>query len=352
MSVSDPALLLELARGRWPADASTERVDALYDLAATHGLVGFVQQTLEKQHVVLPRWKDFTDQTELAAKVQLKAAAEVASAFLSNGIDAVFVKGVALAASVYARPVRPFNDLDVLIKPEQLRAAHRTLVTLGYAPNNALGNPTELDYVRESLPGFRICIDLHWDFTAEDGMQAGVRMPLGEILARKKVVQGIPTPSPEDALLFAAANFSRKCAEPLILLFDLAQMIQHPVEWEQVVTRAGQWGLKTPLWVGLSLARRMLSAEVPARVLEQLSPSPKKSQRLVNMLGDEQLWYLHKSAAVRYRIFFKLRCIDSWSGLFKVASGLPSGVLRKLGLTENLAAKMLREEAATSPHRA
>ena len=353
MPDTDEAVLIDLARGKFPSGLSPDRVDALYELAATHGLLGFVQETLEQHKILLPRWKDFVEQTELATKIQLQAAAEAASAFGANNVDAIFVKGAALAVRIYERPLRPFNDLDVLIRPAQLGAAHRALAGLGYTPNNALRNPIELDYVREKLPGFRICIDLHWDFTAEDGLQAGVRMPLDEILTRKMTVRGIPIPVDEDALLFAAANFARKCAEPLMLIFDVAKLLRRPLDFERVGERAHAWGLKTPLWASALLAQRMLDVEAPADFIGRLAPPAGRARRLMAMLSGAQLWHTDKTASLRYRFLFKLRCVDSWSGLCAVALGMPKGVLRKLGLTQNLAASVLRENAAlTSPHRA
>ena len=94
MPETDEAVLLELARGKFPAGLSAERIDALYELASTHGLPGLVQETLEKQKILLPRWKEFAEQTELATKVQLQAAAEAATALSANNVDAIFVKGV------------------------------------------------------------------------------------------------------------------------------------------------------------------------------------------------------------------------------------------------------------------
>jgi len=353
MPETDEAVLLELARGKFPAGVAPERIDALYDLAATHGLIGLTQETLSQHQILLPRWKEFAEQTELATKVQLQAAAEAAAALSADNVDAIFVKGAALAARIYERPLRPFNDLDVLIRPAHLGAAHRALSGLGYAADNALRNPIELDYVREKLPGFRICIDLHWDFTAEDGFQAGVRMPFDEILSRKITVRGIPIPADEDALLFAAANFVRKCAEPLMLVFDVAKLLQRPLDFERVGERAQAWGLKTPLWVSVALAQRMLGAAPPADFLARMSPPASRARRLIAMLDDGRLWHTHKSALLRYRFLFKLRCVDSWGGLGAIALGVPRGVLRKLGVTQNLAAAVLRENAAlTSPNRA
>lgn len=348
MRASDGSLLLDLLRGQRPSDFSPERIDSLYDLAVAHGLAGLVHEALETRGAILPRWKAYAEQTELGAKVQLQSAAEAAAALRAADVEAVFVKGAALALSVYPRALRPFNDLDVLILPEHLRAAHRALSGLGYHANNAGANPIELDYVREKLPGFRVCIDLHWDFTAEDGLQAGVRMPLREILSRRNFARDVPIPSHEDALLLAAANLARKCAEPVMLIVDFARLLQIQQDWERVGEHATRWGLKTPLWIGVTLAGQLLGAAVPADFCARLAPPPWRARRLLTMLDAESLWHTDKQKLLRYHLLFKLLCADSWRGMGAIAIALPSGVLRKLGLTRNLAAAVLRENPAPS----
>ena len=354
MAATDGAILFEILRGEPGATATPERIDALFDLATAHGLAGLVHEALEKRGVILPRWQAFAEQTELGAKVQLQAAAEIADALRARNIEAVFVKGVALSLSVYPRALRPFNDLDLLIQPRDLRAVHGILTGMGFSANNSLRSPIELDYFRERLPGYKICIDLHWDFTGEDGFQAPVRMPLGEILSRCLRERDIPVPTPEDALLFSAANFARKCGEPLVLVVDFARMLQLPLDWKKLTERAEAWGLKTPLWLALTLAEHLLGAKAPNEWLNRLSPPAGRAQRLTEMLGGEALWLPDKQKRFGYRWGFKLKCLDSAGAVCAALCASPRGVLRKLGLTENLAAKILRENPPplTSPDRA
>lgn len=343
MPAADSALLIDFMRGTAPSDTPHERIEALYELAATHGLIGLVHETLEQRGILLPRWQAFAEQTELIAKVQLQAAIEISAALCAQNIDAVFAKGVALSLSVYPRALRPFNDLDLLIVPQNLRATHRVLSGLGYSADNSLRNPFELDYKRERLPGFRICVDLHWDFTGEDGMQAGARLPMSEIISRSGRVRDIPIPSHEDALLLAAANFARKCGEPLMLVVDFAKLLALPLDWNALVGRATRWGLKTPLWAGIFLASQMFGATAPTDVMERLQPPLWRRKRLLKLLRTEALWHLDKQKLLRYRVGFKLLCLDSWGRVGVTLASSPKSLLRKMGITENLAAAILRE---------
>ncbi len=352
MPADDGAILFEILRGdsglRAPA---AERIDALYDTAAAHGLLGLVHEALERREIILPRWKAYAEQAELAAKVQLQAASEIAAALKAEKINAVFAKGVAWALTIYPRHVRPMNDLDLLILPQDLRATHRILCGLGYSADNSLSNPIELSYIRERLPGFRISVDLHWDFTGEDGLQAGVRMPLKDIFTRSRREREISIPSNEDALLLAAANLARKCGEPLVLIVDFARLLQRPLDWKALAERATAWGLKTPLWLGAIMAQKLMGTSTPLDWQQRLSPPGWRARKLTKMLDGDALWLPDKQQRLSYRAGFKLLCLDSWGGVCAVALGAPKGVLRKMGLSANLAARVLRENPApvTSP---
>jgi hypothetical protein len=246
----------------------------------------------------------------------------------------VFAKGVALALTVYDRPgVRTFTDLDVLILPSSLDEAHAALCHLGFAPAGDMTNPIELSYVREKLPGFKVCVDLHWDFTSSDGLQAAVRVPVADIIRRKRIVGYVPVPADEDQLLLAAANFPRKSGEPLMLVVDFARLVRRPLDWAGVGERAAQSGLRTPLWLGLLLAEKLLAAPVPIVVRDTLRPPRWRARWLEESLSGERLWLSGKQSKWRYRILFKLLCLDSWWHVLKTCVALPKGLVRKLGLS-------------------
>jgi hypothetical protein len=293
-----------------------------------------VQEALAKRALAFPQWLSYAEDLEVAARLQLATAKEVAAEFAEREIEAVFAKGVALALTVYDRPgIRTFSDLDVLILPSSLSEAHAALCHLGFEPAGDMANPMELSYVREKLPGFKVCVDLHWDFTGSDGFQAAVRVPIADILRRRRIVGYVPVPTDEDQLLLAAANLARKSAEPLMLVVDFARLVRRPVDWADVGERATQSGLRTPLWLGLVLAEKHLAAPVPAVVRDTLRPPQWRARWLEESLSGERLWLLDKQKQWRYRYLFKLLCLDSWWHVLKTCVALPKGVLRKLGLS-------------------
>jgi hypothetical protein len=72
----------------------------------------------------------------------LSAAAPAISALRAAGIDAVLLKGAALACAVYPHPgVRPFGDVDLLVRPRDFAQATSLLTSLGWVPEPMHGGP-------------------------------------------------------------------------------------------------------------------------------------------------------------------------------------------------------------------
>ncbi len=105
-------------------------------------------------------------QTLAATTVAVSEGVRVQQAWSDAGIASVAMKGVALAATVYADAgVRPLGDIDLLVAPADLAGAERTLANLGYAilPHYAQRGPhtalAERGFLHTTAP--RMQLDLH-----------------------------------------------------------------------------------------------------------------------------------------------------------------------------------------------
>lgn len=84
--------------------------------------------------------------------------------FTASGIDTIVLKGVALAAANYREPaLRPMVDVDLLVRPHQLRAALRNLsengwTPLGSVPEHFANRGQEIDLRGPNDER----LDLHW----------------------------------------------------------------------------------------------------------------------------------------------------------------------------------------------
>jgi len=313
--------------------------DLLFWKICEHGLAGLLA---EAQRTAAPPLPEFARRVAAVAVAQrasvecnLAAARDAAAALLRYEIPAVFIKGAALAPSVYPAPgLRPFGDLDLLIHRDRLPAACAVLGSLGFLPESEpTFSPMETSLVREVPGALPVGIDLHWDLTEQDRLQAAVRVPVADVLARRRTAGGIPIPSLEDSLLLSAANLVRSRLDRMILVVDFARMSAAGPDWDAVLARAAAWKLRTALWLGLDLAERMFGAAFPRRAREELSPSGWRRRCITSLLEGTSLWARRK---VRHRVVaygLPLLCADSIPDAVRALGAGRRRVLGRLGFS-------------------
>jgi len=332
-------IILAALRGEPVRVPDRLHADLLFWKICEHGLAGLLAD-VQRGAAPTPPLPEFADRVKAVASAQeasvdsnLAAARDVAGALLRHEIPAVFVKGAALASSIYPRPgQRPFGDLDLLVHRDRLLAACAVLGSLGFLPDpDQVLSPMETALVRQTPGTLPVAIDLHWDFTEQDRLQAAVRVPVLDILSRRRTIGGIPIPSLEDSLLLASANLVRSRVDRMILILDFVRMLAARPDWDAALSRAASWRLSTALWLGLSLAERLFGTAVPARVQSALAPAGWRRRWITDLLSGSSLWARRK---VRHRIVaygLPLLCADS---IGDIALALGAGrrrVLTKLG---------------------
>lgn len=100
-----------------------------------------------------------------AAKYTLIAeqCRELFAAFNAAQIAVIPLKGTWLAERVYADGAcRPMDDIDLLIKPEQVPEAVKVLEKLGYCSCDSAINMARDKHVAYSHPGRALTLELHW----------------------------------------------------------------------------------------------------------------------------------------------------------------------------------------------
>jgi len=215
-----------------------------------------------------------------------QALEEVLGAFKEIGIEAIVLKGMALATRVYpVAALRQCGDIDVLVRKEDLLRAEEVLLGLGYTfPGHGLPDEwfgqchRHLPYLKDEG---RIKLEVHWDIVPQPNPFC---LPLSELWARAQPfrIGGSETWAldPADLLLHLSVH---AVPSPDLLwgqdidlrhLCDIAETIWvYPMDWDQLIVRARHYGVTRCLYVTLRLARRMLQAGVPHDVLEALQPT-------------------------------------------------------------------------------
>ncbi|MBN1992564.1 MAG: nucleotidyltransferase family protein [Anaerolineae bacterium] len=148
---------------------------ALPAQAESHGLAPLFYAHLPAAGVPMPaaarqQLQGRAMQHSHANRVRAKALAEVLAAFQAAGIDALVLKGMALAHLVYPEPgLRVMRDVDVLVSRSQARQAQALLAEMGFnAPPPGHNLPAKhLAVAQRQVEGLLVSLELHHNLYTE-----------------------------------------------------------------------------------------------------------------------------------------------------------------------------------------
>ncbi len=207
-----------------------------------------------------------------------------------EGVEVIVLKGAALAWTVYASPaLRPMTDLDLLVRPEQMKQFGLVVEALGFHRSESL--PAHMVPFQERLGGGTVWIrercgkiiglDVQHDLVGvdwcrrafpveEDALWEAARpLDLGETTARQL--------SAVDTLIHLCLHpaLHHGYAYPLIGYVDLNRLVYHAGSdplWTRLIERARRFRIKTTVYWGLMAAHGLLQTPVPMDVLGELAP--------------------------------------------------------------------------------
>lgn len=186
---------------------------------------------------------------------QILAARQAAE--IRRRVEFLPLKGLHLAHRVYPSPaLRDMGDLDLLVRPGDLRAAHEALRASGYAaecdPDAVKGSLNAVLYHRDGdLP-----VHLHWHVSNASLPHFMYRIDSEEIwrearggeMARHHLVVTLC----EHAL--------KHSYETLLLLADI-ELASRGADWRLVAEAARRWGLEEAVACALVLLRDLMGVE-------------------------------------------------------------------------------------------
>jgi hypothetical protein len=264
------------------------RIDwrAFFELASHHGVRLLVYRSLREacwERVpteVQTEWHDanqsLTGKTLFLAGELLRVTAE----FEAAAIPVAVMKGAALAQMVYRDVgLREFSDLDLLIHETDFSRALDLLRRLSYEPVWKCDQRKALQFlrhvgeyaVRSDLS--RAEVDLHWRVaTKATALSPGVSdLPSGfrpVEIAGSTVLSFAPQGLP--LYLAAQGGWDQWCE--LRRICDVTEFLRRypQVDWEPSLEAAQRLGGLRSMLVGLSLASRLLGAELPGSVVSRI----------------------------------------------------------------------------------
>ena len=190
----------------------------------------------------------------------------VLAAFDDEGVPVLTLKGPALGEALYRDPgLRPFTDLDLLIRPADVARALSLLSALGYRHLD-VGHSLPYELAWRHAASFlggdhpdRLPIDLHWGLLDYPGIAPAPEIDLQEIWERAVKVEAWDQPAwglcPEDLLIYLALHWGVHHAfSGLVWRLDLALLLRRyggTLDWDAVTERARRWRVRGALYVAL-----------------------------------------------------------------------------------------------------
>ncbi len=275
--------------------------DFLLRVAHAHGILPLLNKRLEE---FSPDWGPPAVRDQLRAlsdgnaRRNLLLTAELLrllELFRNAGVTAIPYKGPALAAFVYGDfTLRQTDDLDILVMKQDVWKACEILQVAGFKPVVA-ATPEQMPVFFKSEcdlsfvhPRTGLAVEIHWALVPPFYGFPQQPENLWHRLSRVRLAgTEVPMLSLEDLLLALCIHGTKHLWKRLEWISCLAALTraEFRLDWERAWSQAASLHGSRMLLLGLSLARDLSGAELPARVKTQLQ-ADKGTARLARQIRE------------------------------------------------------------------
>lgn len=289
-----------------------------------------------------PDWQSLLEARRASAMqfMLLEAAQrEYDQSLQTAGIPRIWLKGIALAPTLYPQPeLRPMSDLDVLVPYQQRHAAAERAIALGYERMVAKGNTVLLfdGPHHEALIRNRIMLEIHhWLITYQlnslSQMDVASRFFEDALsIQQSGLTQRTMRPEAQIVSLSAHAIFKHNEHEWFALRYlDLHWIIErHAVDWDVVIALAAEFGWAYAVERSLQMSVDLFGTEVPQIVFDALSQQEppqltfweeEKGQVLPRFLQNLKTYTPRQKAWTILRVLWPPRAYIRWK--YEIPSG-------------------------------
>ena len=304
---------------------------AVAELAASHGVVGWVRQSVARDGVPIPPF--VADGLRSAALAQVAhiarlddALTKILAALRAADLPVILLKGPVLSRLVYPDPsLRPYSDIDLNVRePDEERVSELLLGTgLVEVPHGAeVERQLHAHHVHGGAayhrvfmaPGGGVMVELHLD-----PLQMGLR-PTREAARWERaqpvtVWPGALMLSLEDQLIQLSVHVHKHGFSRLIWLKDIDLLVRanaDTLDWHAVLAGARAEGLTSSVWYTLWLASQLFGTPIPAGPLRALAPMPPVRWLYYLVWPPDGVANLHGHMRRRAVQFL---AADSWRGM-------------------------------------
>jgi hypothetical protein len=308
--------VLLILRGRWDPSAILEEPVLLarcsmdweqcYQLIAANGIGPLVYSIIRDQGIFPPILEQKLQKAyehNHARNIYLFSELKtILRRFEVVGILNILLKGCALSKEIYdGVALRPLTDMDLLVRPGEIKSALVELKLLGYESlmpergvNSSLLFENEVLLVK---PGpIRTVIEIHWSLLDSPYYQHHLDMNWFWQTAGKLDFFGVPTLifSPEALLLHLCSHFMlHHSGKRLLWQHDIAEAIVHydeTIDWGELINRAKIFDLVIPTQNILNSVIAKWHLPVQGEILKRLNelqPSSNELKVHAYLTGDK-----------------------------------------------------------------
>ncbi len=294
---------------------------------------------------MVSQWQAIYYETSVTSATLDWETERILTALAQAGMKFIWLKGAALAYTVYPNPAcRGRGDLDLWLPLDQWPQAITTLEGFGYRVYIKENRPPALVHLtggeQKMIASAHLrLVELQWPAMRGEWIRRTTAIDHAGIWERATPIalHGIPpvhVMTPEDTLIHLSVHqaINHHFSSPWLRnLLDIHLLVAHyDLDWQALVTRAREWRLATVVWTVLSLAQRLLDTAVPAGCLERLAPSPLR-RRLMEPLHLEraliEMWpggYQRRRFLIQLLLGDRLRDMARllWRGVYPEAAWL------------------------------
>lgn len=251
--------------------------------AARHGVEGKLLRYAGWLGAEVPGLRDLVHGA-VARHQRALAELEVAQLALSRaGVDALVVKGPALAAVHRSPEHRSYVDLDLLVRPSTLGLTLSSLEAHGFTlldANWPLISSRRLTELRLAGPSGG-AVDLHWSLSSAAGV--GTSPAVSALIGRSRLLESggvsVRTLSWPDTVVHTAVHAADSGGHRLVWVSDLWALLRDcdtPTARRELLEAAQAWGALSALRIMLARAERVMgeTARLPSRTVPLRGPWP------------------------------------------------------------------------------
>ena len=285
---------------------------------------------------LLPQyWNDAFEEIDIRIGSYMQELDKASKLLSDNNIEMVALKNSGITRGLYTRyGACPMGDIDVLVRKQDFRKAHRILVDHGYEMK--FRSPLEEEDIEKAeqgggaeyavkLPnGGNLWFELQWRPVAGRWIRPDQEPSADELMERSVSIEGSSAKllAPEDNLLQVCLHTAKHTyvrAPGFRLHTDVDRIVREcDIDWEVFTQRVVSLEVKTATFFSLALASDLLNTPVPDHVISRLSPSKWKVNVISKWLQTVGLFDPDgkKWSSIGYIIFVSL-LYDSFSGFVR-----------------------------------